>query len=219
MLSKFKDIHAGLTCIIIGNGPSLADCPRSLLQKYDTFGANRVFLLDNGFTPKYYTVIDQYMIHTCAPFLGDYHPDEMFIRRGFPIPGSNQIRCTVENAFSLDINEKVVMGGTVTYANLQIAYYMGYSKVLLVGVDHEYKGVDHVQPGTVFLADKPDVDHFTEDYFTRGSLYAAPELKGTEFSYQLAKEAFEADNRKIINLTPGSKLKVFERGQYKEHII
>ncbi|MBW8034497.1 MAG: hypothetical protein FVQ79_02205 [Planctomycetes bacterium] len=218
MLRKFKDIHEGLTCVIIGNGPSLADCPRSLLQEYDTFGANRIFLFDDGFTPKYYTVIDQYMIHSCAPVLGDYYPDAMFIRRGFPIPRSHQIRCVVENGFSMDINNKVVMGGTVTFANLQIAYYMGYIKALLVGVDHEYKGMDNVQPGTVFQANQPDVDHFSKHYFAEGSLYAAPELKGTELSYKLAREVYEADNRQIINITPGSKLKVFERGEYKDHL-
>ncbi|MBW8012502.1 MAG: hypothetical protein FVQ83_14900 [Chloroflexi bacterium] len=233
MLRKFKDIHTGEICVVIGNGPSLKDTPLELLKKYPSFGANKIFLLD-GFTSTYYTVIDQYMIHSCTPrlmawsslrelprrteFSTGYAPREMFIRRGFPVPGSNQINCVVEAGFSTDINECVIMGGTVTFANLQIAYYMGFTTALLVGVDHNYSGMTDKKPGATFVAEGEDVDHFHVEYFESGHIFAAPELEGTSRSYEAARRVWETDGRKIINLTPGTKLDVFEVGTYEDWI-
>lgn len=222
MLRKFKDIHKGETCIIIGNGPSLKAAPLELLKKYPSFGANKIFLLNDGsqheggYIPTYYTVIDQYMIHSCTPrLMAGYAPQEIFIRRGFPVPGSNQINCVVEAGFSTDINDRVVMGGTVTFANLQIAYYMGFTIALLVGVDHSYSGIAEKKPGSVFVAEGEDVDHFHSEYFEPGHIFAAPELEGATRSYELARRVWEADGRKIINLTTATKLNVFDFGIYK----
>ena len=94
--SHLENINEGLTCIIMGNGPSLLYTPRELLAKYDTFGANSVFLLED-FTPTYYTVSDQQMVHTCIPFIMEHWvgqddevptPKAMFIRRDYPVPGA-----------------------------------------------------------------------------------------------------------------------------------
>lgn len=217
MIKDYENKHKGETCIVIGNGPSLKDCPRELLEAYPTFGANKIYLLE-GFTPTYYTVIDQHMIHDCAKrlFKGDFKPEGMFIRRPYPIPGSEQILCEVGSGFSTDIEDRVIMGGTVTFANLQIAFYMGFETALLVGVDHHYPQMKDKRPGFVFQAKGEDENHFHPEYFAEGQMYAAPELEGTEFHYGVAKQVYEKHGRKIINITPDSKLDVFERGTYKE---
>ena len=51
-IRKFKDIHAGERCVIIGNGPSLRDTDLSLLRDEYTFerfipGHERVFRLED----------------------------------------------------------------------------------------------------------------------------------------------------------------------------
>jgi len=217
MLSKFKNIHVGETGIVIGNGPSLKDCPRELLDKYVSFGANKIFLLD-GFVPNYYTIIDEHMLHNCAPYLTNYKPDAMFIRRPYPIHGCYHINTIVHAGWSNNINKAVVMGGTVTYANLQIAHYMGIRNVLLVGVDHDYSGgLAGAPPGAIFQADmKVDPDHFHPDYFKVGDFYAAPELEGSEGYYKIARRVYEQDGGHVINLTPGTKETAFEKGTYDE---
>ena len=203
----------------MGNGPSLRATPRELLEQNPSFGANKVFLLSElsgweGFTPTYYTIIDEKMMHDCTEKLRDYRVNEMFIRRGYPVKGSQKINTVVEAGFSSDISHKVVMGGTVTFANLQIAYYMGFSTALLVGVDHNYGKYSAYSPGVTFIAEGSDNAHFHPEYFKDGRIYNAPELKGTEISYQLARQVWEADGRRIINLTPESMLNVFEKDEF-----
>jgi hypothetical protein len=47
--------------------------------------------------------------------------------------------------FSADCAERIYDGCTVTYSAIQLAMYMGFSKVYLVGVDCNYKGsVRHI---------------------------------------------------------------------------
>ncbi len=218
MLTKFKDIHVGEVGLIIGNGPSLKDCPRELLDKYITFGSNKIFLLD-GFTPNYYTIIDEHMLHNCASYLnGKYQPDAMFIRRPYPITGSYQINPIVHPGWSNNINKAVVMGGTVTYASLQIAFYMGIRTAILVGVDHNYSGGLAGAPGgAIFQADLDvDPDHFHPEYFKVGDFYAAPELDGSEVYYKIARKVFEREEGRVVNLTPGTKEEAFEKGTYDE---
>ena len=218
MLTKFKDIHKGEVGLIIGNGPSLKDCPRELLDKYITFGSNKIFLME-GFTPDYYTIIDEHMLHNCAPHLtGEYNPVAMFIRRPYPIPGAYHINTIVHEGWSFNINKAVVMGGTVTYASLQIAYYMGIRTALLVGIDHNYSGgLADAPPGAIFQADiEEDPDHFHPDYFKVGEFYAAPELDGAEAYYYIARQVFEKDDGRVINLTPDTGEDVLEKGKYDD---
>ncbi len=218
MLTKFKDIHVGEVGLIIGNGPSLKDCPRELLDEYITFGSNKIFLLD-GFTPNYYTIIDEHMLHNCAPYLnGNYKPDAMFIRRPYPIKGCYQINTIVHPGWSNNINKAVVMGGTVTYASLQIAFYMGIRTAILVGVDHDYSGGLAGAPGgAIFQADLDvDPDHFHPEYFKVGDFYAAPELDGSERYYGIARMVFEREEGRVVNLTPDTKEEAFEKGIYDD---
>ena len=43
------------TCLIIGNGPSLANVPNEFLERFFTFGSNRVYL---KFTPDVYACVN-----------------------------------------------------------------------------------------------------------------------------------------------------------------
>jgi len=42
-------------------------------------------------------------------------------------------------SFYEDISEPIHAGWTVTYVAMQIAYYMGFKRVFLIGVDHSFK--------------------------------------------------------------------------------
>ena len=245
MLRKFKNLHEGEIGLVIGNGPSLIDCPRELLDKYVSFGANKIYTMydwerftaDNprvpvevqeklkvfdGFVPNYYTVIDEHMIHNIAADLNDlvtqgYNPEAMFIRRPYPVPGSYQINTIVHAGWSNNINKAVVMGGTVTYASLQIAHYMGIRTVLLVGVDHNYPTFEGAPQGAIFQQEGgQDEAHFHPDYFKEGDFYAAPALVGSHAYYEQARVVFEQEKGRVINLTPGTKETAFEKGTYDE---
>jgi hypothetical protein len=210
--------HEGETAVIIGNGPSLDDTPLEKLgDKYTTFGANKIYLYP--FTPNYYFCVDQDMLHDCVPWLmqNDYDPDNIFLPRHIPFSGRIGLNVVIEPGFSLNPIRKVVLGGTVTFVEMQIALFMGFETVLLVGCDHRYPKTAHDgKPGSKFIAKGEDPDHFGSEYFEPGKMYNRPELDAVaKHTYPTAKIAFEQRGGKIINLTPDTALEVFEKDTWE----
>jgi len=222
VIQDFKDKHKGETCVVIGNGPSLEKTPLGhLTRKYTAFGANKIYGRD--FIPEYWTCADSVMLTECIPWVIN-HPEfesDKFVPRDVPLPGSHQLNISIETGFSKDASEKVILGGTVTFVNLQLAWYMGFTTVLLVGVDHKYpKASIGGKAGYKFIAAGDDPDHFKladgSPYFTPGHIYNRPELSANERYYAAAKLVFEQAGRKIVNLTPGSVLNVFEKQDWSK---
>jgi hypothetical protein len=216
-LRRFKDIHKGEACVIIGNGPSLDVTPLEKF-KYITFGSNMIFR--KPFFPDYYCIIDEEMMDACLP-LPDMNGTTKFLRAEAQEPDNNPIYPIVVNGFSLDIANFIVMGGTVTYALLQIAFYMGFDTFLLVGVDHRYpKSADFERHK--FIASGDDPDHFKcadgKPYFEEGKEFNPPELEGTARNYAIANELFQKAGKIIVNLTPNTALNIFEKGDIKNWI-
>jgi hypothetical protein len=65
-------------------------------------------------------------------------------------------------------------------------------------------------------AEGQDHNHFSPDYFTNGASWHAPDLAKSERAYRMAETVYNDNGRKIINLTPGTKLDVFEKGDWQE---
>ena len=145
-LADYKDIHRGERCVIIGNGPSLKNTDVSKIKNEFTFGMNRIYLAfpDWGFQTSYFVSINDLVIEQCAEdirglsmpkFLSWHsHPyiqpvdDLMFLHTTYYDP-----------AFSKDVRGRVWEGATVTYVAMQLAFYMGFEQVVLIGVDHSFK--------------------------------------------------------------------------------
>jgi hypothetical protein len=213
MISDLKDTAPGdKVCVIAGNGPSLRDVPRKLLEKYPSFGTNKVYLLQDlpgweGFAPTYYVCVDDSMLHDVVPDLvaaQTFKPAHVFLPLQVPFPGAHQLKIELGAAFSGRPDLKCYLGGTVTYVALQLALYMGFKTVLLVGVDHRY-APRGVRPGSKFIASGDDPDHFHPGYFSGGHVYNMWEPQ-TEVMYGLAVEAYRRAGAKILNLTPGTAL-------------
>lgn len=220
-LSQYQDIHRGERCFIIGNGPSLNETDLKPLAKEMTFGLNRIYLLfeDIGFSTTYYLatnrlVLEQFgsdierlsipkFIRWECKHLMRQTPNLMYIRR---LPPS----------FSQDIRQGAWGGATVTYVALQLAYYMGFQQVILIGVDHSF--ATQGQPHSEVVSTNEDLNHFSPDYFGKGVRWHLPDLKTSEEAYRLAKQYYEADNRTILDATIGGKLEVFPKIPYT-HIL
>ena len=104
-------------------------------------------------------------------------------------------------------------GFTVTYVCLQLAYWMGFETVLLVGVDHRYEYDGEPNEERVLQGDDPN--HFHPDYF-KGMKWHNPDLARSEDAYNLARIAFQAAGRRIINLTPNTGENAFEKGRLED---
>ena len=107
--------------------------------------------------------------------------------------------------FSKDLT--VGSGGTGTVVidiALQAIYYMGFEEVYLLGCDCDYTREHHFHGEPMWDPNIQKVmDRFTDMVFP---------------AYEITKQAFEEDNRKIINCTVGCKLEIFERARLEDII-
>ncbi len=217
---ELKDHHKGETCVIIGNGPSLKDVPLEFLKAYPTFGLNRINLMED-FEPYYHVavnplVLEQFGEEIVTAFKGKVR--RFFLRQDWRPPGLAQrpavipVRSVGNAKFYVDPRAGLYEGFTVTFVAMQIAYWMGFKTVLLVGVDHSYESDGAPNEETIM---EEDPNHFSPEYF-KGAKWNNPDLEKSEQAYRLAKEAFEENDRRIVNLTKGTKLDVFEREELEK---
>jgi len=214
-----KDKHQGERCFIIGNGPSLRNTDLSLLKGEVTFGMNRIYLLFDqvGFATTYYVAVNKLVIEqcareiaslTCPKFISWHARDEIDFTTDMMFLHSRGVSPT----FYTDITRGIWEGATVTYVAMQIAYYMGFQKVILVGVDHSF--VTQGKPHTAVVSQGNDPDHFDPQYFGKGFRWQLPDLETSELAYRTAKSQFESEDREIVDATVDGKLQVFSKVDY-----
>jgi hypothetical protein len=213
--------HLGERCFILGNGPSLSRTDLSLLRNETTFGMNRIYMLFDklGFQTTYYIAINTLVVEQ---FAGDIKglmmpkfitwrgrrwmaddPDAIFLDTDYTAPAT----------FSTDAAGRIFEGSTVTYVALQLAYYMGFEEVILVGVDHHFSTQGPANVTVVSQGDDPD--HFAPGYFGKGYRWQLPDLEASERAYRLALKAYAAAGRRVFDATIGGKLQVFPKVDYR----
>jgi hypothetical protein len=221
-MMKFHDRHKGQRCFIIGNGPSLRQTDLSFLKGEVTFGLNRIYLLfpEIGFKTTYLVSVNDLVLEQCA---GDFRALDLpkfftwRARRWFstdPRTIFMDTDYTGPENFSANAAGRVFEGFTVTYVALQLAFYMGFDEVILVGVDHHFTTQGPANTAVVSAGDDPN--HFSPNYFGKGFKWQLPDLEGSERAFRLAKSAYEAAGRKVLDATVGGKLKVFQKVSYSE---
>lgn len=220
-LKKFKNIHKGQDCFIIGNGPSLNKMDLSPLSDYHTFGLNKIFLMEEmgvDLNLSYLVSVNELVIEqahkqfeqmTCPTFLSHTASDGVVAKK------SHIHRLHTLNTWSFyeDISQPICEGWTVTYVAMQIAYYMGFERVFIIGVDHSFKQSGSSNETQTYEGD--DQNHFHPDYF-KGQKWQLADVYGSECSFHLANYYFKKDERLILDATVGGKLDVFPKIDFKE---
>lgn len=221
-IRTYKDIHAGERCFIVANGPSLLKTDLSRLKNEVTFGLNRIYLRfdSTDFRPTYYVAVNELILEQFSQeiaslkfpkflnwnrrsFFGRPDRDLLFLKS----------RLVIQDSFQPDLTSPVVFGATVTFVTLQIAFYMGFKTVYLVGLDHNYKEKGTPSKTETREAEK-DESHFHSQYFPKGFKWQLPDLLRSEIEYRLAREAFEADGREIFDATIEGKCSIFNKVDY-----
>ena len=212
--SDFEGKYKGETGLIIGNGPSLKNVPLDFLKKYPTFGTNRIYLL-NGFEPTYYVSVNPLVIEQSIEKIKELK-SEKFLPERYCSYFSNAapLESRHHPCFSMNPAAYIYEGYTVTYVCMQIAYYMNFDNILLVGVDHRFSFDGN--PNEEVVSQGKDQNHFHPDYFGAGVRWNNPDLERSAEAYKMAKEVYERDNKRIVNLTEGTALDVFEKGKITE---
>ena len=238
-LSRMKDSRRGEVAVIIGNGPSLNETDLSLLRGIDTFGVNSIFLGDDRLPEllTYYIVEDTAVFkdnvndikayqarHKLLPTLyrpafsdNEITPNTHFFRMNMGFYGRATRDGRPTNTlcyprFSTDAAQRIYSGQSVTIINLQLAHWIGYRRVVLIGMDFSYSIPDDAErDGNLILSHSDDPNHFHPDYFGAGKTWKDPRLDRVLVNYRLADEIYRATGRQIVNSTVGGKLELFPR--------
>lgn len=161
----FRDIHKGETALLVGNGTNLSLTPPFLFD-YPAFGMNTIHKYE-GWKPKYYTGVDNRLMREFGKDIAEKYKDiYKFIPSGLKDwQGENFV---IFNHLAKDLQDgwkpETLQDG-ITYHNvmhvaMQLAYWMGFTTLLMIGVHHKpdngqshFWGKDTGMPNQVPLSD------------------------------------------------------------------
>lgn len=227
--ASLKDKYRGERCFIIGNGPSLNELDLTKLQNEKTFGVNAIYLNYDKmkFHPSFYVIEDYLVAEDRANEINSYHEAQYKFFGNYLDyilkPDSKSILMNVlvkytepfDPYFSKNAVRSVGVGGSVTFICLQLAYYLGFKEVYMIGFDHNYKVIaTEVDDNNVILSKEDDENHFNPTYFGKGYRWHDPRVDRMTQGFEKARKVFEEDGRKVYNATAGGHLEVFERVDY-----
>lgn len=231
---QIKQLHCQYNnkrCFIIGNGPSLIPEDLNKIKGEISFASNRIYHIFpfTEWRPNYYISID---LDNIVPEIdnikksGDYIKFINYRARNYGRKESDNLlyifiygKSTVnrfdikETSLNDDVSKYVTRVKTVTATAIEIAIYMGFKEIYLLGVDNNYaKKVD--KNGKVY--DDPTVksSYFKGMKDSNGKLgdgISVQSVEAMNYSYKICKEFAEKKGVKIYNATRGGKLEVFER--------
>ena len=218
-IQSLKNSHLGEQCVIIGNGPSLRETDLTKLKNVFTIGMNRFYLAfpELGFTTSCLLSVNNLVIEQCAEDFRALSIPTFVAWRGHKwIKPAENLHYLYTSyllpRFNTNAAGRLWEGATVTFVAMQLAYYMGFKQVVLIGVDHSFatKGT----PNSTVVSTGDDPNHFNPSYFGKGFRWQLPDLETSELAYCMARDAYTKDGREIIDATINGKLTVFPKLKY-----
>lgn len=217
-VKDYKDIHKGKRCFIIATGPSLTMEDIESLKNEYTISMNSICKLydETQWRPTYYAIQDNYVFEKLQNIIRAHKEVPVFISDNifkkykrendwieYPTDTKYHSCDALDQKyyakFSGDAYEIVYDGYSIAYSCLELAVYMGFKEIYLLGADCSYNG-----PKEHF------VDSGVED---RNRKFATPKLI---VAYEEAKKYADSHGIKIYNATRGGVLEVFPRVKLEE---
>lgn len=242
LVLKYKNIYKGKRCFIIGNGPSLKPEDLDRIQGEITFAANRIYMIfpKTSWRPTFYCVQDENVLlemekrdlektanESQSTFMRMHSfrkikKNKINIRNLVYIPIWVYQLKSRSAPFTKKADRYIYDGSTVTYMSMQLAAYMGFQEIYLIGVDNNFP-YRMEEDGKVIVNDLNVDSHFYDgaennrgnDAWKRRS----NNYKFVTNSYQSAEDFSRKDGTfRIYNATRGGILEVFERVDLDEVI-
>lgn len=226
-IQLFKDKYKKRRCFFIGNGPSLNVEDLSILDKNKelTFAFNRIYNIfdETNWRPTFYISQDEKMLEGCKEIVNCLNLQYKFIpiqlKWYHDIYISDAINFNMriqpldnpidKLLWSNDAASGIYCANTGMYTAAQLAVYMGFTEIYLIGVDHHFH-ISQNNKGEIIVDDKVK-DYFSDSYNKdKESLYI-PNTEKSTYTYIAMKEYCEKNNVKVYNATRGGKLEVFPR--------
>ena len=235
IIAEYKNKFSG-RCFIIGNGPSLTIDDLNTLKAHNEIciASNSIYNLydKTEWRPNIYTVHDFQEIKRTYKIISTLKPElkiaaQSATGRIRKIDGAVTIKLIDPDKehsavnFSDDIATCVYDGGTVTYVSMQCACYLGFTEIILLGVDHSF-ALEKRKDGTI-EAHSGIQNHFadyqSDSFWGNGQTdeeYVVFPLDFATMAFEKAREYADGHGIKIYNATRGGKLEVFERVNFDE---
>src|SRR5688572_10636750 len=148
-LQDFYKLYDGQTCLIVGIGPNLEQTPPEIFN-YPSFGINTIYKRAGDWKPDYFVGVDIELLTRDGKDLVEAYRD---VPKFFPAPdfdslnGENILRFIHRQAGdlfpggNLPNTSKALTHNGITYRRImdavfQIAWHMGFTTMLLIGIDH-----------------------------------------------------------------------------------
>lgn len=219
-IENLKNVHLKEKCFIVATGPSLN--ARDLDTLYEnhsySFGVNKIGYAyeKTKWRPTYFVGEDKALLESeyfsnIKPekqseyaFLGD--TSEKFWQKEHSANVLKYHLCDEwafgrYPKFSEDLSRKSYVGGTIVYTCIQLAVYMGFREIYLLGVDFTGAG----EHGSKY-------NHF----YSEKELTSVSYTDQVKFAYEKANRYAEEHGIKIYNATRGGRLEIFKRVDFDE---
>lgn len=229
-IKDFKNKYAGESCFICATGPSLIKQDVEKISGFYSFGVNSICAMynDTDWRPSFFVFQDYPIYEMYSEEIENAKNTYVFIGNPLVNSKNKKINKLMDNwalypvnwayhkkaernkkpfvKFSDDAYSRIYSGYTVTYSAIQLAIYMGFTNIYLLGVDcsYSYGKKNH------FKMMKNEINRSIE--------VAKTEVDNQTVAYKKAKEEAEKRNIKIINVSRGGNLEVFERRNLEDVI-
>ena len=230
-IRTLKNKFAGERCFIIGNGPSLNPEDLNRIKNEYSFAANKIFYIfdKTEWRPTFYSCADPEVYLIIKDYFLSADIKYKFLcllceipkkisPNLYPVYHYEPFHCNRYKEINPFVNENadefLGTGYTVTFTNIQLAFYMGFKEIYLLGVDHNYSlTID--KSGKIIKNDK------VQNYFDgmpKSDFPAMYNFTVTNKAYKAAQEYADSHNIKVYNATRGGKLEIFRRVDFDELI-
>lgn len=234
---QYKDIHAGERVFILCSGPSISQLNLTLLKDEKTIAVNSFYLHKDcqAISPTYYCepAFEEYFsFDTVAQHLREMERSTPRAHYFFGLEEKNIVdqmeefnnRYVNYISFSkdgdksdIDLTVPVIGVQSVSIMALEIAVYMGFQKIYLLGTEHDflvtgkYTHFYNYQESIAATEDKnlDDEGRMADSY---DELLTAAYILWSQ--YKVLRKIAEKKGIKIYNATPGGVLDLFERVDY-----
>lgn len=227
-LEKIRNTAKRRRCFVLGNGPSLIAEDLDKLKNEVTFASNRIYKVfpETDWRPTYYGMVDEKVALSEGVIDGINSfkcKKKFFIQEGyFAFKGVKGDPCWLHAwyqrkylknpRFSDDLTKGMYSIATVTYMLIQIAAYMGFSEIYLLGCDNVY--AVEFNPDGSEKVNKGVKNYFGSENKDEKAAVGASWESNIAFSY--AERYSREHGFRIYNATRGGALEVFERKNLDE---
>lgn len=224
ILEELHNKYLGQRCFILGNGPSLTPEDLDKLKNEVTFASNRIYNIfeRTDWRPTFYGMFDEGVGQVpglveeisrldCIKFLREqgYLAYKRIKGKTCYIHSWWDSKYLDNPKFSEDLTKGMYTIATVSYSLIQIARWMGFSEIYLLGMDNRYK-FGMTRDGVVFR-NEGVCNYFGEEAKEEPLPQNAPATWENDVAYEYADKYSREHGFRIYNATRGGFLEIFER--------